>query len=298
MKGRNLRLRLARRLALLSMVIAGLSCGGDSGPGLPAILRCDIATVECQSDIYESVSALLEADPAAPPSVRVISPEQFRREILDGTSPFVPPVEGPLHRAHELMGFVFDEEGDLSEQQLAYWVRTVVAYYSEGSITILDRKREPGDAQFTLAHEYVHAIQEREFGPVHRADLPTSDDTLAHLSVTEGDAALFAHDWYFRMLGAEPDEINWGYVMNQRREDLYELAANRDDTLFASVNRFPYIAGMSLMHQALNYGGSAGRRALFESPPSTSYDVLYSSPRTSRSSSTTAQRRLRGPHAA
>ena len=71
------------------------------------------------------------------------------------------------------------------------WLRWVGAYFNpaDGGITVIDRDYEDIWGQALLAHEFVHAIQDRDFGfDALTEGVKLEDEFLATRSVIEGDA--------------------------------------------------------------------------------------------------------------
>lgn len=264
--------QVTRAVLFACAVIATTACGSDSN--LPYLLSCDVSASPCQTDIYASLAPLLHADPADLPEVRVISPDAFRQEILDGSSAFKLPAEEPETRAFELMRLTSESERDVSLDQLDFWVADVTGYFDSGVITIIDRAYEPGFAQFLLAHEFVHAIQERDFDLDGLAAATTRDELLAKRSVVEGDADYFAHDWYYHAQQLELVQRDWNDINAQRKEILYELAADVESSAFDAASFFPYALGMAFVRWAINREGFVGRSELFTMLPESSRDVF------------------------
>lgn len=258
----------------MAAIVAATGCGGDDGPYL---LRCNVRDPGCQQAIFASLASLLAAEPENRPSIRVIAPEQLRAEIERGEAPFTLPTEGVEQRAFRAMGFSPDTEGDVYQLAIESIVRNTTAYYDSGVITIVERDYEPGDVQFTLAHELVHAVRDRELGLPDLTALPSSDQLSATRSIYEGDADYFAHRWYYEAEATPLTRSDWSYINGQRLDDLYLLAADLEKGFFEAVNRFPYVQGMYVITQLVQREAENKRRYLMTNPSTNTYDVLFSS---------------------
>jgi hypothetical protein len=161
-----------------------LGCGNDVPPasrgpmaGEPVedLLRCNITERDCQEAIFVSVAESLGSHPNSPPLIRTISVEEYEAELRDGLDPDDYLGAAPITRGLELMGLLSGEATNLIDAEIDNLVNWVGAYFDPSTrrITVIDRDYEDISAQSLLAHEFVHAIQERDFG-------------FASLTATEG----------------------------------------------------------------------------------------------------------------
>lgn len=250
------------------------ACGDDSND--PYLLSCDVRVRQCQAAIYASLAPMLGADPDDLPAVRVITRSQLSEELISGTSAYTLPEDGPEQRAYEVMGFVQRTGRSPMERQFDYLVAAARAYYEGPSrrITIVEREFQTGEAQRALAHEFMHAIQHREFGFPNTADL-SIDEHLAVISVPEGDAVRFTLEWAYRAADLELDSYIWGYESDRRWRGLMDEVRDREASFFYVTGLFPYVAGMKLARGTLGRGGLEGRADLFRNPPATSRNVSF-----------------------
>ena len=107
-----------------------------------------------------------------------------------------------------------------------YATEIAAAYLTETeSVVIIDRG-DPLDSQpavATLAHELVHALQDREIGleDFYDSVRPSLDGTLAARALVEGEATHYDLVVYAALDGAGPSAINWaGYYTNYQLEML------------------------------------------------------------------------------
>ncbi|NNE18431.1 MAG: hypothetical protein HKN10_08145, partial [Myxococcales bacterium] len=180
---------------MLALLPGALGCGDDATPpprtDLPYELYCNIADGNCQLAIYNSVAAKLEATGFPPPNLRTISVDQHADEIRSSIDLQELTGEDASTRGLRLIGFIPEASESLAATQTEFRINQIAAYYSSGNdrITVVDRDYEEVNAQALLAHEFTHAIQERQFGFAEVwAGVNSEDTMLGARSVIEGDA--------------------------------------------------------------------------------------------------------------
>ncbi len=272
------RVRLLGTLALLTGV---LGCGDDQVPpprtDLPYELYCDIADGNCQVAIYNSVAAKLEATSFAPPKLRTISVEQHADEVRSSLDLQDLTGEDATTRGLRLLGFLPEASESLTATQTEFQISQIAAYYSTSNdmITVVDREYEEVNAQALLAHEFTHAIQERQFGFAGVwAEVNSEDMVLGARSVIEGDAQHTQAAWVYEKLGYAPDEIDWDAIHDDYKGWLEESVADAEVALVDTASLFPYSYGFAFMSQATLTNGLAARGLAFEAPPSSAFEVM------------------------
>jgi hypothetical protein len=266
----------------LMVVLSGLvgaGCGGDQPvrTDLPYELYCDIASSDCQRRIYDSLAVMLDAEGFEMPGIRTISVEQHEREARTGVDLEDLTGEDAASRGLRLMGFIPAASESLAAARIQFWIDQVAAYYWRGShvITIIDRDYDEIDAQVLLAHELIHAIQNRQFVLNEvSTEADTDDGVMAVRSVIEGDAEHNAFAWAYELLGYEPDSIDWDALHDDSQETLREHAADPERALIDSAASFPYAYGFDYMTEVITTTGLPGRAAAFEAPPRTVFEVV------------------------
>jgi hypothetical protein len=167
---------------------------------------CDITDSECQEDIYYT-DLRVRGDGYDPfggmPPIRTISEADYRKELEDAAA--ATPSTDPYpwwDAALKLLHFV--PETDLTSTSIDDRVTNVAAYYSSDtkSVTVVSH---PGDSSTdndpktqlnrqinnmtTLAHELIHALQDRELD--FRRSATSTDSDFAETALIEGDASLY-----------------------------------------------------------------------------------------------------------
>jgi hypothetical protein len=275
---------MIRNLVAIGLAAAvGLTaCGSDAPPppsrtDLPFELYCDIGNGECQRRIYDSLASMLGAEGLERPAIRTISVEQHAEEVRNGLSLEDLTGEDATTRGLRLLGFIPEASESLAATQAEYFISQIAAYYSRGSrrITVIDRDYEEVSAQTLLAHEFTHAIQDRQFSLSQvSAGADTEDAAMGVRSVIEGDAMHSSFAWAYDQLGYVPEEIDWDAIHEAREASSKEEASDLEIALVDSASGFPYSYGFDFMTAATLAGGLDGRAAAFAFPPATSLEVM------------------------
>jgi len=162
---------------------------------------CDITQPDCQQEVYYG-DLRLRGDGYDPfagiPPIRTIDTTQFRKELEDQAQAAAAAAQNqaPTPWVDEglfLLGLVSsttDTQGDSIDNQ----VSNTAAYYSPETrdVTVIAHPELNVDARSnmqTLAHELVHAMQDREID----LDLnpQTTDEYFANKALIEGDATFY-----------------------------------------------------------------------------------------------------------
>ncbi|MEM7137005.1 MAG: hypothetical protein AAF500_10525 [Myxococcota bacterium] len=269
-----------RAVHFLTWLAVLLAACGDSPPPpmIPQDLTtCDITAAGCQLGIFESVAAQLEQDAAEVPPIRTISVAEFEEEVRDGVTPDDLVGDDPESRGLRLIGFIPDAASSATQAEIDRQVTSVAAYYSSNSrgITIIDRDYEDGNAQSILAHEFVHALQDREFGIRNVfSGVDSTDGVMGARVVIEGDATYAASAWFVDQAGQSVSGVDWDESYDDFQQFAKDDAADIDTSIEASAGFFPYAYGYEMLGRATQGGGLPGRAELFDAPPGSARDAM------------------------
>jgi hypothetical protein len=287
-----------RAVACLLLALSG--CGGDSKPGPEACAGegcsascralskggdCDVRREACQERIFAAVSCVRGAEGEAPP-IRLRSEDEERADDAedagaDGGEPdamamdVASPDAGPSRlTSRERWDLGLGLLGLKAPDPAFDTVDNLGGYYdgSEQQITLIDRGRpldSPG-MQFTLAHEFVHALQDQQVGlfELYRATGETTDVRAALGCLIEGEATLY-------------QELAWGVLRDLPVDAAYlrrtfsdRLKYARDEAAAAQspyddLWLMRYGLGASYLLERWLEGGNAAVQALFDAPPLT-----------------------------
>jgi hypothetical protein len=161
---------------------------------------CDIRDSDCQSTVFEAVQGARNAawDPWLDmPPIRVISKSSYFQELEQDRQAAQQDTTDvdyytPAYKAFHLFAPNEDEAGSIQ-----FTVDNTVAYYNSStkSVTIIDR--DLSDLKVgtrTLAHELVHAAQDRDVSfDVLDAWSQDANTSQARGAIVEGEAVLYAN---------------------------------------------------------------------------------------------------------
>ncbi len=274
--------RRGHLLVTLALLTGTIGCGDDAAApprtDLPYELYCDIADGNCQVAIYNSVAAKLEATEFAPPTLRTISVEQHADEIRSSLDLQDLTGEDAATRGLRLLGFLPEASESVTATQTEFRISQIAAYYNPSGdmITVVDRDYEEVSAQALLAHEFTHAIQERQFGfSGVWAGVNSEDTALGARSVVEGDASHTEYAWTYEKLGYLPEEIDWDAVYADAEEwFLEDRVVDPEVALLDTASFFPYVYGFAFMSRATLDIGLSARGLAFGAPPSSAFEVM------------------------
>ena len=271
------RMSLSRLVPLVALAGVLVACGSDAAPApaLPQdVLRCDITQEVCQRAIFASLAKSLDADSTSMPPIRTISVEQFEEEVRSSFGDADLAGDDPETRGLRLIGFIPDAAESATETEIDFRVSAIAAFYDTGnkSITVIDRDYEVISAQSILAHEFVHAIQDRQFGirSVY-ANVDTTDGVMGARSVIEGDSTYSSFAWVYANLD---EQVDWDQIYLDFQEGSRREAADLEVPMTASASNFPYAFGIELIGRATQDQGLPGRAAFFMAPPPSALDSM------------------------
>ncbi len=253
------------------------------------LTACEISETACQEDIYYAVLGV-RGDGIDPfgglPPVRVITPAQYRDELLAranqsvaAASPEAQQYSKAWDAALGLLHFI-DAKSTASETAIDDQVSNVAAYYSsvDRAVTVLSRTSSSGQTtgrMQSLAHEFVHALQDREL--LLRWTASSIDEALALGAVIEGDAqfyeVLFANELSEGLgspLGLTQDNIVSVFELSADR--IYSSFERSSPYFFPRIIRYPLAA--QHVARAWSRGGNAAVRRAYASAPVRSVGLL------------------------
>jgi hypothetical protein len=278
-----------RRLGVAPIV--GLLLVAAAGCTEKSLGTCDITARACQIDIYYRVLNL-RGDGYDPfgglPPVQVITEDDYRAMLLAqqaaNAAKYGP---SPWDKALELLRFTGSAapapgdggvDGganlDAGSSTIEDEVTHILAFYDPATktVTVVSHPTQISptareEAMVTLAHELVHALQDREID-LNKQDFYTSDEYLAYDAVIEGDARFYEDlftEEVIRMMGRVPTVA--GVAMPDAELDyVYAHFDEAGTPLFAS-RYLMYPLGAKYEATAYRSGGNAAvRHAVAEAP--------------------------------
>lgn len=165
-------------------------------------------------------------------------------------------------------------DASLEQLDLALLTSQVAGYYDPDArqLFVVSRSGQIGPIEeVTFAHEFDHALQDQNFGlkGLGIDQIGQGDESLARLSLAEGDATLLMSYWALRNL--TPTQIgDLAKVDPQSQATLDAMPEILRDTLL-----FPYTSGLAFVQGFFAKGGWSAVDAVYARPPDSTEQVLH-----------------------
>jgi hypothetical protein len=268
---------MTRRALLVTWLL--LSACDDAPARVP--LPCDVRTRVCQRSVFEATAETRQQRGARPPPVRIITRTQLAEEYRDQLERAADEPENEndvalrqMQEGLSLFGLVPTEQS-FEEAFVDQAVESIAAYYSSysKSITIIaDAAEDEDEATFTLAHEYVHALQDQRegLGVLRDRFVTGTDDDAALNALIEGEATWLSVVTYRRAVrGEQPADIDATTIFANSLEATLEDIESAPAPLINAGELLPYaLGGAGVARRYLDRGVSAVE-ALYTAPPRT-----------------------------
>jgi hypothetical protein len=265
------------RTLVITALLCGSACAFGCGMECDAPSDCDIRDASCQRQVADALQCLRGGEPIDVP-VHVVAADRYEQEQLAMVEPSDADETRLFYRGLALL--------DLGSPQLDLAAAThvslsnIAAFYDpdERAVTILDRGQalDAVDYDGVLAHELVHAQQDREHGfdALFERFGDTVDSDLALSAVTEGEAELYQGHFTANALGFAVGDVRWEHALESFRASSRRQAAASENPLIELRPNFVYAFGASYVYDALAAGGRAGIAALYDEPPASTRQVV------------------------
>lgn len=256
------------RISLCSVFAALAACGGDT-----RLSTCDIREASCQLEVFLAVQDVRGSlwDPWIEPApMEVISEAAYRAQVI-----------AERERALQQTGVDYLGEGlkllrmidpnETPDQEIDFKVASVAAYYDSLThrINIVDagEPEDPALAVRTLAHELVHAAQDRDVGLGRLyQDAATTNNVHALGALLEGEAVTYAYLVDAKQLDIPKGALDWGnfdgWLRATRTRTFDALSPYR-----VASTELPYPLGGVYAAAAYVAGGPLAVRSLYDPPP-------------------------------
>ena len=274
------------------LAAVAVACGGGNTPAAPTSTPTAAAGTPAASTTSTPTTAALLAEVGAAieelrgiragdePLLRVVDDAGMRAALLAELD------DPETTRAFERQGAVLrllgllPPDADLRDIYGEFLGEQVLGLYlpESGEMLVLaGEESAPGRAgaavaELTLAHEYVHLLQDRRYDLAQMQDEagPTFDRGLALSALIEGDATETEVRYVAEHMGAaDALALLVGAV-------LADGAGGTDvPPALAELTSFPYLGGALFATELREAGGQAAVDAAFADPPTTTEQVLH-----------------------
>ena len=235
----------------------------------------EAANAAIRAEVEANVVALRGLEPLATITPVVLSRDALRDRLaaeMAGTTP-----EATRADVLELSAFDFmARDYDLAAAQLELQGDGILGYYDPDTaefVVVNDGALLDAPAQWTHAHEYVHALQDQHYDlGALTDDTVNSEFQAAVRALAEGEAELVQY-LYLTEGSFFSDEETTAIIADA-------AAAGRDDLddyppVLISSLVFPYSAGSRFVQALYNDGGFAALDAAWADPPRSTEHILH-----------------------
>lgn len=131
-----------------------------------------------------------------------------------------------------------------------------------------------------VVHELTHALQDQHFNlnKFVFSDYSSSDRQLARMALVEGEATVVAEDFAARQAGEPTVRERASAESISRRFDVGGSVDPQKARIPESLRRlmvFPYVSGVTFVHNLLQRGGYEAVHSAFQNPPQSTTEILH-----------------------
>jgi len=293
-RGLSFSVRIFTGGSLLAMLLLAVACGGSASPPAPTAISSPTeappiptstpitgatpsdAEREVLDEIQARVAEVRELEPLAQVECRFLTREAaeayLRQSVEEEERAFL----SEAQPVYELLGFISPGD-DLMELMLRLVTSQVLGFYDtdeETMFVVVQDQEMDTLGVITLAHEFVHALQDQHFD-LHALLEEAQEDwdwdaDLALTALVEGDATLAETDYIRRFIGVA-EILKFDFVEIERL--MTELEAF-PEALQQELS-FSYEAGADFASDLFDEEGWVTINNAFDAPPTTTEQILH-----------------------
>jgi hypothetical protein len=177
----------------------------------------------------------------------------------------------------QLLGFA-PPSFDYLEEMMTLLEAQLEGFYEPSNGTMyLAADLKGAEAQATLAHELVHALQDHTWDLRSRSTYRPGkgDETLALACLAEGDATSLMMDYVLADKGQTAIELPEEVVKALMANGINEASTRGVPHIMRTTLVAPYIDGLAFVHAMRRKGGWAKVDRVWQAPPTTTEQVLH-----------------------
>lgn len=263
------------RLALLLVVIALV----PAGAALAQPSQAQSALSAVAGSLYQQLAALKGmASPGPPPPILVKSREETRRFIQQELDRRYSAARLETERKGMVAWGLIPADYDLRRLFVDLLEEQLAAYYdSRGKVMVVGDWLPADHQQAALMHELVHALQDREmsldtFLTPHPGQ---GDQLLARQALIEGEAVALMLELLLKAQGTELSSLpDLGPVRSLVAAGSAGPAFDAAPQFLRDLLIFPYVDGLSFVHQFRKRQPWSAVTALYRDPPRSTAQIL------------------------
>ncbi len=224
-------------------------------------------------EIEQDVAEIRELDLDQTIASEVISREQLGERLSEDEDEHTVEADNADDTLLTLLG-VIEPDVDLSQLLVDLHTEQVSGFYvpEEDKFYLLETEEQTAAGQMTIAHEYVHALQDFNLG-LGALDEGQSDDArLAFRALVEGDAMLtmlLYAEQHITAMDLLKAIVSVGGLEQDKLEE--------SPAFIQEVTQFPYTSGLEFIIALYSRGGWEEVNAAFENPPQSTEQILHPS---------------------
>ncbi|HVH43530.1 MAG TPA: hypothetical protein VM925_14345 [Labilithrix sp.] len=177
----------------------------------------------------------------------------------------------------QLFGFAPPSFDYLTEMMTLLEAQLEGFYEPKNGTMYLAAELRGAEAQATLAHELVHALQDQSWDLKSRSSYRPGkgDETLALACLAEGDATSVMMDFIMADQGKNALDLPEAMVRELMANGMNGLSVQAVPHILRTSLVAPYIDGLSFVHALRRKGGWKMVDRAWETPPTTTEQVLH-----------------------
>ncbi|HEX9987907.1 MAG TPA: hypothetical protein VGE45_05440 [Chloroflexia bacterium] len=151
----------------------------------------------------------------------------------------------------------------------------ILGYYdptTKEMFIITDKKELDPESSVTVAHEYVHNLQDQNYhlDKMMPKDNTDQDRIMAYRSLVEGDATLSGYAWAATFMGEADYDSLFG-----KRESISPDVINRTPRYLGEGTIFPYSEGTNFVSEIIKVGGFSTVNVALSDPPRSTEQIMH-----------------------
>jgi hypothetical protein len=262
-----------------SLAPVGTPVASSASPAPSASSPTPAASVDAAS-VYAAIAAQVEQirglEPTAAIAPVLLDADQLRANLTASFDKDNPPTAiRETEALYQLLGLM-PSGSSLRSTELDLLSGQVAGYYSsdDKALFVVSRAGGIGPSQkVTYAHEFTHELQDQNFdlNKVRGSATDQSDESLARLTLIEGDAVTVQTTWTTANLTA----TDLAQLLADATDPAVIQSLEQAPRILRILSLAPYTEGQAFIAALQARGGEAAVNAAFANPPDSTSQVLH-----------------------
>lgn len=228
--------------------------------------------------VEQAASQLRELKPKATVPRTFLTQEQLRANLTKDMEEDYPKAEAEQDAVELwLLRFTDDRDLDLYNLYIDLLSEQVAGYYDPEKDEFFVLREDSDELGLlnkqTLAHEYVHALQDQYYDLEKLLPDESEDDDggLAKRALIEGDATLSGQTYLLSLLKT-PEDFD---KITEEIQDITTDVLDKTPRYLRESLTFPYVQGLAFAEAVQKQGGYAAVNAALADPPKSTEQILH-----------------------